>query len=209
MSKNARQELLRSLQPQYKKASWKQKQKLLDGFVIATGYNRKHAVTLLNKPSPKSKQSTRQRKRHYADLEAAVIQLWNAGNRICSKRLVPFLPVLLDSMERHGHIKLSRDQRRKLLSMSAATMDRLLKTEKAKHGRGRSRTRPGYLIKKRIAVRTFADWNDVSPGFFEADLVAHCGESVHGQFLHTLTLIDISTTWIECFALLRNIYALS
>jgi hypothetical protein len=204
MSKDARQELLRSLQPQYRKASWQQKRKLLDGLVVATGHDRKYAVSLLNRHAAKSESSTRQRKRAYADVQSELVQLWNAGNRICSKRLIPFLPALIDSMQYHGHINVSDEQRQKLLSISPATMDRLLKPERAKYGRGKSRTRPGYLIKKRIAVRTFSDWTETRPGFFEADLVAHGGESAHGQFLHTLTLVDIASTWTECFALLRR-----
>jgi len=53
-----------------------------------------------------------------------------------------------------------------------------------------------------IAVRTFADWNDPAPGFLEADLVAHCGESMSGSFAHTLVLTDIASGWTECIALL-------
>lgn len=203
MSKDGRQELLRSLQPQYQRASWKAKRKLLDGFVIATGYSRKHAIVLLNRDAVKLARK-RNRRRLYEDVKDAVIQVWDASNRICSKRLVPFLPVLVASMEKHEHLRISSEQREKLLALSPASMDRLLKEERRKYGKGRSRTKPGYLIKKQIAVRTFADWNDVQPGFLEADLVAHCGESVHGQFLHTLTLTDIATTWTECIALLRR-----
>ena len=67
-----------------------------------------------------------------------------------------------------------------------------------------STTRPGSLLKKQIKVRTFADWDDLKPGFLEADLVAHCGESAAGSFLHTLVLVDVATGWTECVALLRR-----
>ena len=67
-----------------------------------------------------------------------------------------------------------------------------------------STTRPGSLLKKQIKVRTFADWDDLQPGFLEADLVAHCGESAAGSFLHTLVLVDVATGWTECVALLRR-----
>jgi hypothetical protein len=69
-------------------------------------------------------------------------------------------------------------------------------------GKGISTTKAGHLIKKHIPIRTFADWNDVIPGFVEADLVAHCGDNVRGQFLHTLTVTDIATGWTELGALM-------
>ena len=70
--------------------------------------------------------------------------------------------------------------------------------------RGACTTRPGSLLKKQIKVRTFADWDDLQPGFLEADLVAHCGGSAAGSFLHTLVLVDVATGWTECVALLRR-----
>ena len=54
-----------------------------------------------------------------------------------------------------------------------------------------STTRRGSLLKNKIQIRTFADWDDVTPGFFEADLVAHCGGNTNGAFLNTLVLVDI------------------
>lgn len=112
------------------------------------------------------------------------------------------MPVLVESLIRHGHLDISETVKAQLLSVSPATADRLLKPERRKYGKGISTTKPGYLIKKHIAIRTFADWNDVVPGFLEADLVAHCGENVRGQFLHTLTVTDIATGWTELGALM-------
>ena len=50
-------------------------------------------------------------------------------------------------------------------------------------------------------MRTFADWKDRAPGYMEADLVAHCAETVAGRFVHTLVLTDVSSGWTECVAL--------
>ena len=69
--------------------------------------------------------------------------------------------------------------------MSVATADRLLKKEREKRGKGISSTKPGALLKKQIQVRTFADWDDVIPGFMEGDLVAHCGGNASGSFLNS------------------------
>ena len=208
MSIESRQELLEALRPQYLQASKKEKKELLNGFVTATGYNRKHAIVLLKAVAQtiEKRQQKRQRKRIYDDkVWQALIQVWRAANRICSKRLAPFLSDLVEAMERFGHLSLDSETRTKLLSLSATTIDRLLAVERKKYGaRGKSTTRPGHLLKKQIAVRTFADWNDAACGFAEADLVAHCGETTAGQYLNTLTVTDIATGWTELGALIRK-----
>jgi transposase InsO family protein len=83
-------------------------------------------------------------------------------------------------------------------------MDRLLKSERKKYGKRKSTTRPGHLLKRQIAVRTHSDWNEARPGFLEIDLVAHGGETASGQFLNTLTITDIASTWTECFGLISK-----
>lgn len=201
MSAKSRDELLTITRSQYLESDFSDKTKILDSFVGATGYNRKYAVTLLKKgASNRSYPKDRSRTYNKEVLEALII-LWNTANRICSKRFVPFLPELITSMERSGHLELSRQVKNKLLSISPATADRLLKQERRKTIKGKSTTRPGSLLKKHIPVRTFADWNNIRPGFLEADLVAHCGQSTRGQYLHTLTMTDIATCWTELAAL--------
>jgi len=203
MSVTTRQELLEALRPQYLEASKKSKKQLLDGFITATGYNRKHAIVLI-KAIAKKIGEKRQRKKVYDNkVWEALVQVWRAGNRICSKRLVPFLADLVEALERFGHLSLEPETRTNLLSLSAATVDRLLAVERKKYGsRGKSTTRPGHLLKKQIAIRTFSDWNDAAAGFLEADLVAHCGETTEGQYVNTLTMTDIATGWTELGALI-------
>ncbi|KKO47658.1 hypothetical protein VT06_15900 [Arsukibacterium sp. MJ3] len=101
--------------------------------------------------------------------------VWNTANQICSKRFVPFIPNLVAAMERHGHLRITEEIRGKLLKVSPATVDRLLQNERRRNAGGVSHTKTGTLLKNQIQVRTFADWDDVSPGFFKVDLVAHCG----------------------------------
>ena len=203
MSAKSRNELLAVVRPQYIRAKLGGKTFLLDGFVTATGYNRKYAVSLLSKPIRRGPHKPRPRKYDREVLEVLII-LWQTANQICSKRLIPFLPVLIKSMERCGHLEFSDPLKQKLLSISPATADRLLKKEKQKLGKGLSTTRPGPLLRKQISVRTFTDWNQVKPGFLEVDLVAHCGGNIRGQFLNTLTMTDIATGWTELGALLNK-----
>lgn len=81
--------------------------------------------------------------------------------------------------------------------MGSATIDRMLKATKKQYElKGRSTTKPGTLLRSQIAVRTFDDWNDKRPGYFETDLVAFCGESVRGEYVNGLNLTDVATGWV-------------
>jgi hypothetical protein len=206
MNLKTRREILRNIRTQYQEADWLGKSKLLDGFVAASGYDRKYAIRLLNstKEINKSPQTRQSRVKYDEQVKQVLITIWYAANQICSKRFVPFIPELVSAMERHGHLRLSVDVRLKLLAISRSTVDRILSLEKDRAGKSISTTKPGNLFKHQIQVRTFADWGDVIPGFLEADLVAHCGGNTNGSFLNTLTLTDITTGWTECLPLLRK-----
>lgn len=190
---------------QYDQVDKKRKTEIIDALIAATGYHRKYVTAILGKPEQSIKLAKRSSRKEYdADVQIALVSIWTASNQICSKRLAPFLPEFIETLERFGHLKLSTEVKAKLLKMSPATIDRLLKQERKKHPHGKTTTRPGNLLKQRIKIRTFAEWNESGPGFFECDLVAHCGERVDGAFLNTLVLTDISTCWTEFAPLLRK-----
>lgn len=207
MSLQARRELVAAVGPRYRQASKKDKQKILDEFTAATGFHRKYAINLLQQQEPRSSPPKRQRKsrpqRYTPEVKTALVKVWEASNRICSKRLVPFLPTMIDALERHGHLSFDDEIKARLLTISPATVDRLLTDIRyAGQPHGLSTTKPGFLLKHQIPIRTFADWDEEGPGFIEADLVAHCGTTVVGSYLHTLVMTDVATQWIEFSALL-------
>jgi hypothetical protein len=203
LSYQARRALLQQTVPQYREASPSQKRALLDAFVAATGYHRTYARWLLNHAEEVQQTLRRPRPAQYGpEVQHALFLVWHAANRICAKRLIPFLPILIESLERHEHLQISEECRRQLLSMSAATADRLLSSQRTQSQRGLSTTRAGTLLKQQIPIRTFEEWNETQPGFLEADLVAHCGTDIEGGFLYTLTLTDVATGWTECLPLL-------
>jgi len=183
VSLQTRRALLQSLIPQYREASSvKRKSKLLDAFTATTGYNRKYAIWLLNHAKEGQPLPQHPRPRRYGpDVQHALFLVWHAANRICAKRLIPFLPTLIEALERHEHLHLTEECRSQLLSMSAATADRLLHSQRKRGQRGLSTTRAGTLLKQQIPIRTFEAWNETRPGFLEADLVAHCGEDREPQ----------------------------
>jgi hypothetical protein len=203
MSFRAKRELLVQVAPRYRAARHGQRSAILDEFVAVTGYERKYAIRLLLGPIRPPEPIRRPRAGRYSEaVQQALATAYTAANGICGKRLVPFLPELIPTLERHGHLTLPDEVRKQLLTLSPATADRLLAPVRQPHGL--TTTKPGRLLKKQIPVRTFTEWTDGAPGFLEADLVAHCGGSMEGAFLYTLTLTDVATTWTECLPLLHR-----
>lgn len=183
------------------KAKKAEKKQILDEFIAATGYHRKVATQILKHGRPRcSGKKHGLPKIYQGDVVVALEQIWQVCGRICSKRLQPFLPEMLKELERCGELQLSADTEEILLQMSRSTMDRCLCPARFEHPHGLSTTKPGSLLKKAIPVRTYTPWEEEKPGFMEIDLVAHCGETTEGQFLNTLTCVDVSTGWTECLA---------
>jgi integrase-like protein len=197
MTHATRAELANAIRGRYAAAAVKDKRRILEEFIAATGYHEKSAIRVLNNaPAPKRRQ-TRQRSSLYDEaVRGALIVLWEASDRVCGKRLRALLPILLPALERNGHLKLDEQIRPKILSMSAATIDRLLRMPKSAM---RTKKAPRVVPepRRRIKTRTFADWNEPPPGSMEMDLVAHCGEVNRGSFVHSLVLTDIASGWTE------------
>jgi hypothetical protein len=207
MSFRAKRELLLQISGRYQTASHQQKSLILDEFIAVTGYARKYAIRLLTRPVPSPVAViTRPRARRYGPaVQEALRVAWAAANGICGKRLVPFLPELVASLERHGHLHLTDEVRDQPRGLSAATADRLRRPARAAQApRSLATTKPGALLKRQIPIRTFAGWDEAQPGFVEADLVAHCGQRAEGAFLYTLVLTDVATGWTECLPLLHR-----
>ena len=128
MTYEVRAELANVIRGRYRSAKGSEKRRILGEFIATTWYHEKSAIRVLNaSPAPKRRQ-TRQRPSIYDEAaRAALIVLWEASDRVCRKRLRPLLPILLLALERHGHLKLKPEIRSKVLAMSAATIDRLLR----------------------------------------------------------------------------------
>ena len=206
MSPKSKSELLEVLRPRYLKANKVAKQNMLDEFTAATGYHRKYAIRVLkNQVQKHHNKKTKGYKAIYrGEVVQALEQIWEIYGRICSKRLQPYLPEGIKVLERCQEIKLSQDTKDLLLKISSASIDRCLHPIRLKSPHGLGTTKPGSLLKKLIAVRTFTEWNEEQPGFMEIDLVAHCGNTTEGQYLNTLTCTDICTGWTDITALPRR-----
>ena len=196
MSQQSRKEYLTRIWPRYQQAGREHKQLILNEFCINCEYERKHAIKLLNKPLG-GRQRPSGPKATYGKAELEVIAyLWHQTDYLCSKRLKAALPIWLPHYEFHKGT-LASGVRERLERVSPATIDRLLAPVRAKAApHGRCGTRPGTLIRTQIPIRA-EEWNVNKPGYLEADTVAHCGESLAGSFVWSITCTDIMTGWTE------------
>jgi hypothetical protein len=198
-----RRELVEAIGERYRSADRGSKGRVLDEFVAVTGSHRKHAMRLLRTKHPARADGPRLERRIYGEaVRIALVTLWEASDRLCGKRLRPLIPVLLEAMERHGHLDLAPEIKTKLTTMSAATIDRALRDVKAASRVPRRRGVAGTALRRSVSIRTFGDWGDPAPGHIEADLVSHSGPVAKGSFAWTFTLTDIATGRTECAPLL-------
>ena len=203
VSMATRTELVEAIGERYRGGGRQVRGRILDEFVSVTGYHRKHAMRLLRgKRSSEQTQSPVDRRIYGEAVRTALVVLWEASDRLCGKRLRPLIPVLLDAMERHGHVDPAPGVRTQLLAMSAATSDRALREAKAVSRAPRRRGVASTALRRSVPIRTFSDWGDPAPGYVEADLVSHSGPVARGSFTWTLVMTDIATGWTECAPLL-------
>jgi hypothetical protein len=215
---NQRKAVTNELARRYQRATKGERGRLLKDFIQLTGYARCYASHILHNWGKHHirivdgvrveivigiKEATprhRKKPRRYDEAIRALLEkIWAIADGLCGKRLQAFIHTTLPILERFGELSLPDDTvRTKLLTISPATIDRLLRgTRKQFWEKERSSTKPGTLLKHHVPIRTFADWNEDTPGFLEIDLVAHDGGSGYGDFLQSLDATDIATGWTE------------
>ena len=153
-----RDELVAAIAERYSRADKSERSRILDEFAAVSGFHRKHAMRLLRVGQPKQRSGPRPGRRIYDDAtREALIVIWEASDRICGKRLRPLVPIMVEAMERHGHLSLAPEVRISLLAMSAATIDRALRAVRDKRaGRraGKRYLRPRSNARCRCAPLT-------------------------------------------------------
>lgn len=197
MSKQWKKEALPKVQIRYARRSREGKSRFLDEFCEDHGYERKYAIKLLGGQLPSPSGTPRPGPEpQYGSIEPVVRQIWLSAEQPCGKRLVPILRQWLPFYERR-YERLSAKQRSLVRQISAASLDRLLAPARAEYpGRGRCGTKPGSWLKTEIPIRT-GTWDLTRPGYLEADTVAHCGASLAGDFIWSVTYTDIFSGWTE------------
>ena len=202
MSPQSRREYLASVRQRYGTGSRSAKARLLDEVCATTGYHRKYAIQVLNHPAPPPR-PRRPRPPFYTLRTIEVLSaIWEAAGSPWSVRLKALLPLWLPWA--HRHLRIAPTVARQVLAISPRTIDRRLQVRKRQHRRRLyGRTKPGTLLKHHIPIKT-THWDVTTPGFTETDLVAHSGPAAAGDYLHSLTLTDIHSTWVETRALFKS-----
>jgi transposase InsO family protein len=203
LGNKGRWEYLRAIYERYRKAGRKAKKVILSEFCANTDYHRKYAIRLLNGPRPEKRRTRRERRRglsYSPETLALLTAVWEAAGYPWSVRLKALLPLWLPWIRKRFRVR--PEIEKQLLKISPRQMDRRLKALKTQRRRRiYGRTKPGYLLKHHIPVKTDR-WDVATPGFTEVDLVSHSGNSASGEFAHTLNLTDMHTTWTESRAVL-------
>jgi transposase InsO family protein len=203
LGNKGRWEYLRAIYERYRKAGRKAKKVILSEFCANTGYHRKYAIRLLNGARPEKRRTRRERRRglrYSPETLALLTAVWEAAGYPWSVRLKALLPLWLPWIRKRFRVR--PEIEKQLLKISPRQMDRRLKAQKTQRRRRiYGRTKPGYLLKHHIPVKTDR-WDVATPGFTEVDLVSHSGNSASGEFAHTLNVTDIHSTWTESRAVL-------
>lgn len=196
MTLKEKRSYLIEIRERYRHAKRCEQTKILDEFCAICRYNRKYAIRLLQKPLVFKKIKRGAHKHYGPGILKVLTSIWLKSDQMCSKRLKAILPTWLPLYEqKYGKIPDAITQ--KLLSISPSSIDRLLRPLKVKHPSKRlCGTKPGTLLKHQIPIKT-SNWDITKPGFAEADTVAHCGHSLEGDFVWSLTFTDICTGWTE------------
>jgi len=201
VSAQSKREYVQAIYQRYRGARRPEKQRILDEFCQVTRHHRKHAIRLLNAPAPGAARPPQRRALTYSPAVIEALRaIWEAAGYPWSLRLKALLPLWLPWARRRLHLRPAVE--RQLLAISPRQMDRRLTPHRRPLlQRLYGRTKPGTLLKHHIPLKTDR-WEVTIPGFTEIDLVAHCGSLGEGEFVHSLNLTDIHTTWVETAAVL-------
>ena len=198
MSLSAKREALARIHGRYRRAGLPHKTRMLDEFCAICGYHRKAALRLLNRPLPTAPPKRAGPKRTYepAEVMPVIKAVWLASDQLCSKLLQAALPEWLEHHERRS-APLPEALKEKLLAISPAQIDRLLRPARVQHPKkGLSATRPGTLLRHQVPTRNSPP-DTPRPGSVEADTVAHCDDSTEGDYVNSLTFTELFSGWTE------------
>jgi hypothetical protein len=196
---NARKQYLAEVGKEYCRADEKGRGRLLDEAEKRTGLNRKYLIRILNQPQEPRRRKRRKRRAEYgAAVVTALVEVWDIFEQPCGQRLVAVLSRELDRLRKLGELHFSEAVAGQLKQISASTIDRLLAREKRiRHLRRNRNPNVQRLIYQKVPVKVAADWDTNEIGNVQVDFVAHCGRSTGGDYIHTISAVDIATNWWE------------
>lgn len=207
MNINERRKYLRRMQTLYAKADRKERGRLLDDMEVVTELHRKSLIRLMNGDLERKRRRRQRGKTYGADVDRALRIIDESLDYICAERSTPALVQTAQHLAAHGELETTPMLLEQLGAISISTVKRRLGA--IRRGQPRPRGRQGakraHNLAQHIPMRRIP-WNEREPGHFEIDLVFHCGASVSGEFMSTLQMIDVATTWSERVGILGRSY---
>ena len=196
MNQEAKKQYLKSIQERYRAAEKKDKKLILDEFVSICKFNRKYAIGLISGRRIIGTKKAGRKPRYGDDLIPHIRFLWLAMEQISSRRMHAAIPLWMPFYSKNKEAPpLSPNQKFQLLKISASTLNRYFKKIRGTL-KGLSSTKPNLILKNNIPIQT-NDYHVKRPGHFQADTVAHCGNSLAGNFANSLTMTDVASSWTE------------
>jgi len=199
MSYMARKEYLQQFQKRYKAADKKGKTAILDEYIEITKHNRKYIISQLNRADLLDDKTVlkRNKQSRYDKIKPYLKQLWEWFDCICGQLLVPIIRQEIDRLIEAKELMITKEERDLLITVSSSTVDRLLsKEKKTKDRKIYSTTKPKGKLKKGVPIK-LSQWDENRFGYTEIDTVAHCGSSASGDFISSISLTDLASTWWE------------
>lgn len=195
MSSKSIKEYILSIKEHYKKAKKAQKTILLDNFVLVTKLDRKHCIKLMHKELSELRDGRGRPEKYSKEVYLPHIKtLWFKMDQLGSKKMKEALP---DWLPHYSDQTVTDEIKTGLLKMSHSTIERFLQTVRFQtKKKGLSTTRRSNFLMHRIPLKPL-DWNVTKPGFMQADTVAHCGDSIEGEYANSVNATDIHSTWTE------------
>jgi len=200
MDMHSREQYLESLREEYRRADKRQKTRLLNEARKRTHLKRKVLIRKLAHPAKvRTGKKRPPRKATYgAEVLMTLVQVWEIFDYPCGQRLAPVLRCELERLRQARELHCSEEVAEKLGRISAKTIDRLLAREKRERQLRRNRNPALHpLLYQKIPVKVAADCETSQVGNVQVDYVEHCGRSMGGEYLHTLSAVDIASSWWE------------
>ena len=198
MSKEERRTTLAVSRRRYAEIEGKKgKGAFLDEFCALAGLSRKRAIRTLNARGSRDGRRRGHPRKFSTEAARLLAKAWKLAGRPCGKLLHPIIAAHVESLRRHGGV--DETAAAEVLRMSASSMDRLLRRAKPLGGRrwGRRDSLGEHRRKIGLKMDVWPGDARMFTGWVEVDTVAHCGGSMSGNFMWTLTSCDVATQWTE------------
>ena len=195
---HSREQYLAQLREEYRRASKKQKTRLLNEARKRTRLARKVLIRKLAHPAKLKQRKPKRGVTYGVDVLTTLVEIWVLFDFACGQRLVAALRTEVPRLRTTGLLKCSDDVAEKLAKISASTVDRLLRREKQVRRVNRPRSATVHpLLYQKIPVKVAGEWDTDEVGNVQVDYVEHCGRSNGGQYIHTVSVVDIASGWWE------------